>query len=136
MLSKSSTIHSSATTIRELGHPSRRALYRWYQEHEHSEELHDEYQQVPKYSARRKEQALEYYFQHGRRLSGTVRVLGYPSRTLLAQWIDELRPGSRKVAIKAGRAVSFSEEQKRRAVIELCSQGGGTEFPSLRSEAL
>jgi len=119
--------HSSATTIRELGYPSRKALYRWYQEYERSGELHREYRQMPKYSPRQKDQAVEYYFEHGRSLSGAVRALGYPSRTLLAQWIDELRPGARKVPIKAGRAVSFSEEHKCRAVIELCSRDGSAE---------
>lgn len=46
--------HSSATTIRELGYPSRKALYRWYHEYERSGGLHGEYRTVPKYSANQK----------------------------------------------------------------------------------
>jgi transposase InsO family protein/transposase-like protein len=40
------------------------------------------------------------------------------------KWIDELSPDSRKVSIKQGSAVIFSEEQKRHAVIDLCSRDG------------
>ena len=118
---------SSATTIRELGYPSRKGLYRWYQEFEQSGELHSEYRKVPKYSAKQKQLAVEYYLEHGRNIPGTVRALGYPSRALLGIWIDELRPGSRKVPIKPGIAVPFSEEQKRRAVIALCSRDSSAE---------
>jgi len=64
--------HSSAATIRELGYPSRKALYGWYREYERSGELHREYRQVPKYSPGQKEQVVEYYFEHGRSLSGTA----------------------------------------------------------------
>jgi len=42
-------------------------------------------------------------------------------------WIDELRPGARKVPIKRGSTVSFSGEQKRGAVIALCSRNGSAE---------
>ena len=118
---------SSAPVVRELGYPSRKALYGWYREYKHSGGLHVDYRKRPKYSAGQKQIAVEYYFKHGRNLAGTVRALGYPCRTLLATWIDELRPGLRKVPIKPGSAVSFSDEQKRRAVIALCSRGGSAE---------
>ena len=115
---------SSATVIRELGYPSRKGLYRWYREFRQSGGLHLRYQKRHKFSPEQKQIAVEYYFEHGRSLAGTVRALGYPSRTLLATWIDELQPGLRKVPIKPGSAVSFSEEQKQRAVIALCSRDG------------
>ena len=110
---------AATTTIRELGYPSRKALYRWYQEYMGSGELHREYRQNSKYSSNQKQVAVKYYFEHGRNISGTVRALGYPCRTMLRIWIDELRPGSRKVSIRLGSAVSFSDEQKRSAVIDL-----------------
>ena len=118
---------AATTTIRELGYPSRKALYRWYQEYMGSGELHREYRQNSKYSSNQKQVAVEYYFEHGRNISGTVRALGYPCRTMLRIWIDELRPGSRKVSIRLGSAVSFSDEQKRRAVIDLCSRSSAAE---------
>lgn len=118
---------SSAATIRELGYPSRKALYRWWKEYQASGDLHDAYPKEPRFSAEQKKAAVDYYVEHGRNLSATVRALGYPSRTLLAQWIDELRPGFRKVSVRAGRAVVFSVEQKRRAVIDLCSRDTAAE---------
>ena len=108
--------HSSARTIRELGYPSRKALYGWWQEYEQLGDLRDGYAEKSKYSAKQKQTAVEYYFEHGRNISGTVRALGYPNRTLLAMWIDELRSGARKVPIKRGSTVSFSGEQKRGVV--------------------
>jgi transposase-like protein len=118
---------SSAATIRELGYPSRKALYRWWKEYQASGDLHDAYPKEPRFSAEQKKAAVDYYVEHGRNLSATVRALGYPSRTLLAQWIDQLRPGFRKVSVRAGRAVVFSVEQKRRAVIDLCSRDTSAE---------
>lgn len=119
--------HSSATAIRELGYPSRKALYRWYREFGESGDLHRGFRKTPRYSAKQKQIAVDYYFEHGRNMSGTIRALGYPSRTMLRIWIDELRPGSRKVPIRRGDAVSFSDEQKRRAVIDLCSRDSSAE---------
>jgi transposase InsO family protein/transposase-like protein len=117
----------SATTIRELGYPSRKALYRWYREYEQSGDLHGGYRKTRKYSALQKQAAVAYYFEHGRSISATIRAVGYPSREMLGRWIDEYYPGSRKVPIKQGSAVSFSEEQKRRAVIALCSRDSSAE---------
>ena len=44
------------------------------------------------------QKAVDYYLEHGRCIRRTVRVLGYPSRTALAQWIDKLAPG--QVSVK------------------------------------
>jgi len=118
---------SAARAIRELGYPSRKALYGWCREYDRLGDLHNAYPEKSRYSAKQKQAAVEYFLEHGRNISGTVRKLGYPSRTLLATWIEELRPGERKIPIKAGNALSFSEEQKRRAVIALCSRDGSAE---------
>jgi putative transposase len=119
--------HASATTIRELGYPSRKALYRWYREYQKSGDLHGEYRKKLKYSATQKQVAVEHYVEHGRNISATMRAVGYPSREVLRKWIDELRPRSRKAPVKQGSAVSFSDEQKRRAVIALCSRDSSAE---------
>ena len=114
----------AAATIRELGYPSVNMLRRWYSEYGETSDLHRRSVRTPKYSDARKQRAVDYYCTHGRRLSKTIAVLGYPSDETLITWIDELRPGVRKVSIRSGHAVSFSDEQKRRAVIELCSRDG------------
>jgi len=115
---------SSAATIRELGYPSRKGLYRWCKEYEQSGRLLAKHLKKSRYTGRQKRCAVQYYFEHGRNISATVRALGYPNRTLLSMWIDELLPGARKIPIKRGTAVSLSEKHKRRAVIALCSRDG------------
>jgi len=115
---------SAAATTRELGYPSRKGLYRWYQEYKESGDLHSSFPSHPMFSDEQKQSAVNYYLEHGGNLSRTVRALGYPSRTLLSQWIDELHPGIRKGSIKGGSVISLTDEQKRRAVIELCSRTG------------
>lgn len=59
--------------------------------------------------------AVDYYLAHGRNISCTVRILGYPSREVLTDWIDELAPRTRKARIKHGTMVQFFEEQKKRS---------------------
>lgn len=115
---------SAAATIRELGYPSRKNLDRWYQEYREYGDLHRSFPSNPKFSSEQKRTAVDYYFEHGGNVSRTVRVLGYPSRTLLTQWIDELRPGMRKTPVRSGNGLRFTQEQKRRAVIDLCSRTG------------
>jgi len=115
---------ATAATIRELGYPSARMLRAWYREFVESDDLHQDYRRKAKYSNEQKRRAVEHYCRHGRCISRTAAMLGYPNRETLKMWIDELRPGARKVCIRRGSTVSFSDEQKRRAVIDLCSREG------------
>ena len=112
--------HSAADVIRELGYPSRTILYVWYRER-----LEEERTGVPskrgerrlRYSDGQKRAAVAHYLEYGRRLSRTMRMLGYPkSRELLMAWIDELAPGQRKL-----RHGPVSEELKRKAVVAVAS---------------
>jgi len=80
------------------------------------------YNKKAKYTPEQKKAAVDYYLEHGRNISRTVKVLGYPYRDELAKWIDELAPGKRKARIKHGTMVEFSQEQKKDAVIELCTR--------------
>jgi len=103
----------SADTIRELGYPSRSMLVRWYKEYEETGDLHEQFIKEQKYTVEEMEKAVDHYLEHGRCLSRTVRILGYPSRITLVRWIEELAPGERKVSVKRGNVVKFSEEEKR-----------------------
>ncbi|MBA2134174.1 IS3 family transposase [Capillibacterium thermochitinicola] len=113
---------SVADTIRELGYPTRNALIKWYKEYKEKGDLHTDYEREPKFSREQKQKAVDYYLEHGRCIRRTVRVLGYPSRTALMQWIDKLAPGQRKVRITHGDMIQFSEEKKKDAVISLCTR--------------
>ena len=61
--------------------------------------------------------AVDHYLECGRRLSRTMRMLGYPkSKELLMAWIDELAPGRRRM-----RHGPVPEELKRKAVVAVAS---------------
>jgi putative transposase len=114
----------AADTVRELGYPNRKMLVRWYKEYKETGDLHKKFIKRQKYTSEQMKAAVDYYLEHGRNISRTVRKLGYPSRDELAEWIDELAPGTRKARIKRGTMVQFSKEQKKEAVIELCTREG------------
>ena len=70
-----------------------------------------------RYSEEQKRTAVDHYLECGRRLSRTMRMLGYPkSKELLMAWIDELAPGQRKL-----RHGPVPEELKREAVVAVAS---------------
>jgi transposase InsO family protein/transposase-like protein len=113
---------SAADVVCELGYPSKRMLKLWYREYRDSGSLHEKHRAgYWKYTAEQKQVAVDYYLEHGKSLSRTIRAVGYPTRETLTWWIDELVPGQRKTRMEAG-AVQFSQEQKRAAVIDLCSR--------------
>ena len=110
----------AADAIHELGYPSKEALRMWYRER-----LEEERTGVPsrrgerqrRYSEEQKRTAVDHYLECGRRLSRTMRMLGYPkSKELLMAWIDELAPGQRKL-----RHGPVPEELKREAVVAVAS---------------
>lgn len=115
---------SAADTVRELGYPSRRMLVRWYKEYQETGELRRQYTREPRRTPEQMQAAVDYYLDHGRSISRTVRAMGYPSRETLREWIDQLAPGKRKINIKHSSGVHFSKEQEESAVIELCAREG------------
>ncbi|PLS31100.1 integrase [Bifidobacterium margollesii] len=109
----------AADVIRELGYPSREALRMW-----HRDWLEEQETGVPsrrgeryaRYTLEQRRAAVDHYLTHGRRASRTIRQLGYPSKEVLASWIDELAPGERRV-----RRGPVPEESKREAVLRVAS---------------
>jgi len=115
---------STVDTIRELGYPNRKMLVRWYKEYQETGGLHERYIKRPAYTSVQMEVAVNYYLEHGRNISRTVRAVGYPTREVLAKWVDDLAAGERKISIRRGAVVQFSQEQKKNAVIKLCAREG------------
>lgn len=115
---------SAVDTVQELGYPGRKMLVRWYKEYQEKGGLHERYIKRPAYSSSQMKVSVNYYLEHGRNISRTVRAVGYPTRAVLVEWIDELAPGERKVRIRRSAVVQFSQEQKKNAVIELCAREG------------
>jgi transposase-like protein len=113
---------SYSTVMRELGYPSRDSLLNWYAEFTHSDDLHPHFIKQPKYSKTEKEKVINYYIEHGKCISRTVKKLGYPSRPTLAKWIGELDPNKKTHCHSSRTIVKYTREQKEQAVISLCSR--------------
>jgi transposase InsO family protein/transposase-like protein len=111
-----------AAVIRELGYPSRQMLYLWYSEYKRNGSLHSDCERAhSKYSDHQRKQAIEYYQEHGRSLSRTIKVLGFPKRTTLRDWIRDDLPDNEKHCFTGKTLVRYTEEQKEQAVIRLCA---------------
>jgi transposase InsO family protein/transposase-like protein len=105
-------------TIRQLGYPTKNALKTWYREYEQRLDLPAGYVRPPRYSQAHKERAVEHHRDHGRCIAATIRALGYPSRSLLSAWIQELNQQARAPVV--GRSQELTPEAKQSAVIALC----------------
>ena len=119
--------HSAAAVVHELGYPNRKMLRLWYLEYEKNGGLHENFIKHPNYSQEEMSYAVEYYLEHGRCISRTCKILGYPSRPVLREWIDELAPGRRKASNSGGVVIQYTPEQKKDAVIGLCARNGAAD---------
>ncbi len=113
---------SYAAVIRELGYPSRGALKDWYKEYVENGNLHKDFIKESKFSDEERQKAVNYYLEHGKCVSRTVKVLGYPSRPILDKWIKEIMPDKKKHCLSGGSLIKYTQEQKEQAVISLCSR--------------
>jgi transposase InsO family protein/transposase-like protein len=105
-------------SIRQLGYPTKNSLKSWYREYERRLDLPAVYQRAPMYSQGQKERAVEDYLAHGRCFAATIQALGYPSRTLLRDWVRELHPEPRSRVV--GRSRLLTPAEKQSAVVALC----------------
>lgn len=85
---------SPQSVIDELGYPCRGSLYNWYEEYLANDSDIPDINPYRHYSESLKRVAVDRCFEHGKCLDRTRRALGYPSKELLAAWIDE--PGARQ----------------------------------------
>lgn len=106
-------------TIRQLGYPTKNALKTWYREYDQSRELRVGYTRPAKFSEAEKERAVEHCLEHGRCIAATIKALGYPCRSLLSAWLQELHPQRTRVV---GRSQELAPEAKQSAVIAFCTR--------------
>jgi transposase InsO family protein/transposase-like protein len=115
----------NASVIRELGYPSRKLLPIWYKEYiENNNSVKDKYTRKLKYSKSQRTIAVEYYLNHGKNISDTVKHLGYPCRTVLSNWIEEDVPNHRISCLKGKPLIKYSLEEKKSSVIDLSIRTG------------
>ena len=109
--------NNSAAVIRELGYPNRGTLRLWVKEFNQEGSLHEKYKYKSKYSDEQRKYAVNYYLEHGRSISKTIRAIGYPNRYTLSLWLQEDVEGyhTRPIA-KSSKAV-YTEDEKKEAVI-------------------
>lgn len=108
--------------VRELGYPDMHSLRNWYKAY--AEEKRTGIVQrigLKRYSQEEKETAVKHYLEHGKSYARTKRILGYPCREYLKKWVKEIAPETRG---KRTGGIQYTQEQKRRAVIDLCSRSG------------
>ena len=116
---------SAADTIAELGHPSRVTLRNWRKGYQISgDEFLERRRRRPKYSDEEKRGAVDHCLEHGKSLARTIRAMGYPSREMLGNWVDELAPGQRKYRGPNPKKSVLPLEMKARAVAELEARSG------------
>jgi len=118
--------HSYADTIAELGYPHRQTLRNWWYEYRETGEVPlAKHEHEPKYPEEARRKAVEHYLGHGKRLSRTMRALGYPkSREMLSDWIDEYAPGQRRYRGPNPKRDPVPVEKKVQVVAELEARKG------------
>lgn len=116
-----------ALTLCELGYPkSRCSLSTWYKEYTTTGLSAKRKPRKRKYTSEQRTVAVHFFIEHGRSYNYTVHQLGYPSRPLLKQWVEEDAPSIASAYCRKGSPLVYlSQEQKRQAVTELCA-GYGT----------
>ena len=119
---------SYASVFRELGYPpSSHSIKLWYKEYEETGDLHKSYSSSSKYSDEQRKAAVQYYVEHGRSKSRTVKALGYPTRQQLTEWIKQDLPEEVRPCTKGQSLVHLTKEQKEQVAIELCTRDGSAQ---------
>lgn len=113
---------SYSTVVRELGYPERSTLKEWYKEYVKSGDVHKKFEKKDKFSNEERKRAVNYYLEHGKCVSRTVKILGYPSRPTLNKWIKKMLPEEKASCYSRNSRVKCTQEQKEKAVISLCSR--------------
>jgi putative transposase len=107
-------------SICELGYPTKNALKGWHRKYERWRDLQMSSAQRPtKFSAARKQVALEHYESHGRCISWTQRPLGCSCRATLTAWVREAFLEANTVSTTTYGAVNHSDVVKQAAVVGL-----------------
>jgi putative transposase len=112
-------------TIRQLGYPTKNALKAWHRAYEQRHGLPKAYMREPKYTVAQRKLAVDHYVGNGRCLAVTIKALGYPSRSLLAGWIQETFPEQRPHVGQVQEALS--SQAKQSAVMALCLRRGSAQ---------
>lgn len=98
--------------------PSHDVIYRWHKEYLSTGTIKEKRVYESKFTDEQKRAAVEHYLSNGKNQSATVKALGYPSRPLLCQWVDELAPGERRKTKPHGKTNATTLDEKADTVIQ------------------
>lgn len=98
-----------------LGYPSRWTLDRWYADYRSKGYVKEKREHWEKFTEDEKKRAVKACIANEGNVLKTVNELGYPSRTLLAKWVDEAAPGLRS---KHKPHVKRKSKKRMEAVID------------------
>lgn len=115
-----------AAVLRDLDYKiSKQALKSWVREYEATGTLHEKIERKKhKYSNEQKKAAVAFYLEHGRSIKFTLESMGYPGRTQLKQWIDELAPNTRQVFNGNSSQNRYPEADRIQAITDLVYRDG------------
>lgn len=108
----------AAPTIRELGYPSRKMLKRWYVDYKKNNKVFINTKRKSRYSKDQRKKAVNFYLTHGKNIAYTVKKLGYPSRSVLSNWICEDVKNHQSGILKGKNIVQYTLEEKKNAALE------------------
>jgi putative transposase len=112
-----------AAVLRELGYPDRHTPDQRVREFEATGTYKERYIKTKhKYSRAQEKEVVDYYLEHGRSLKDTIAFFGYPGRTTLKAWIDELSPGTRPVFAGNASMRRYDTANKILSVAELTNR--------------
>lgn len=77
-----------------------------------------------RYSKDVKRIAVDFYLEHGKQISYTMKILGYQGRAFLMEWIDEIALGQRKIFVEPGMKTRYPGVDKKATVASLVVREG------------
>lgn len=109
----------AAPVIRELGYPDRHSLKNRYNSFiENNKEIIISHSRKTKYTGTQRKEAVDFYLNHGKSISFTVKSLGYPCRSVLSDWILEDVKNHKSSILKGENLVQYTEEEKKEAELD------------------
>lgn len=112
---------SESIVIRTLGYPSYNTLRNWYREYTRTGELHAASAPKPRYTEQQIADAIAYFAANKTSLTQACRVLGYPTRNVLRQWIMEIKPELLKkypAPCEKKKSLIIYDQAHKQAVVE------------------
>ena len=106
--------------VNKLGYPMVNSLRNWIKEYEEDGDVRKSYTRKKKYSKEDINKAINYFKEHGRSITGTIKALGYPCRYTLEKWLIKYE-SSYKPKMKKSSISINSNIQKNKAIKQLCT---------------